>query len=81
VITFEAVAARLGTLPFVAAERFTPQTSLAALAVDSLELVELVIDLEEEFGVSLTQTTLREARTLGDLVNLLQGGGTGAAQD
>jgi acyl carrier protein len=73
-VTFEAVAARLGGLPSVIAQRLTPQTHLATLAVDSLEMVEIMIDLQEEFGVSLSQADLRDARTLGDLVTLLQGG-------
>jgi acyl carrier protein len=71
-INFETVAAHLGTRPFVAGRRLTPQTSVATLSVDSLELVEIVIDLQEEFGVSLTQADLRAVRTLGDLVTLLR---------
>lgn len=58
-VTFDAVAARLATLPSVLTQRVTPRTSLAALAVDSLEMVEIVIDLQEEFGVILTQARPR----------------------
>jgi acyl carrier protein len=50
----------------------TPQTRLADLAADSLDLVELVLDLEEEFGVSFAQADLRTVHTLGDLAALLR---------
>jgi acyl carrier protein len=68
-VTFEAVVARLP----VPAAQLTPATPLTSLAVDSFELVELVIDLQEEFGVRLSQADLVGARTLGDLVALLRG--------
>ena len=72
-ITFDAVAARLGTLLSVPADRLTPQTFLVDLAAESFELVEIVIDLQEEFGVTFTQADLRPILTLGDLVALLRG--------
>jgi acyl carrier protein len=72
-VTFDAVAARLGTRLRVPAARLSPKTPLAGLAIDSFELVEMVIDLQEEFGVSFSQAELGGARTLGDLVALLQG--------
>jgi acyl carrier protein len=72
-ITFDAVAARLSTLLAVPADRLTARTYLADVAADSFELVEIVIDLQEEFGVTFTQADLRPVLTLGDLVALLRG--------
>lgn len=72
-ITFEAVVARLGARLATPVARLTPTTPLTSLAVDSFELVELVIDLQEEFGVRFSQAELVGARTLGDLVALLRG--------
>jgi acyl carrier protein len=72
-ITFEAVATRLGEHLSIPAARLRPTTPLAGLAVDSFELVELVIDLQEEYGVRFSQAELGAARTLGDLVALLEG--------
>jgi acyl carrier protein len=72
-INFDTVAARLSTYLSVPAGRLTPRTSLADIATDSFELVELVIDLQEEFGVSFTQADLRPVLTLGDLVALMRG--------
>jgi acyl carrier protein len=72
-ITFEAVVARLGSRLAIPAARLTPTTPLTSLAVDSFGLVEIVIDLQEEFGVRFGQAELVGARTLGDLVALLRG--------
>jgi acyl carrier protein len=71
-VTFDAVAARLGSLLPVPAASLTPGTSLADLAVDSIDLIEIVVDLQEEFGVHFTQAELRPVLTLGDLVALLR---------
>jgi acyl carrier protein len=73
-ITFDAVAARLNAVLSVPADSLTPRTFLADVAADSLELIEIVIDLQEEFRVNLTQADLRPVLTLGDLVALLRGG-------
>jgi acyl carrier protein len=71
-ITFDAVAARLGRILSAPAGGLTPRTFLADVAADSFELVEIVVDLQEEFGVTFTQADLRPILTLGDLVELLR---------
>jgi len=43
---------------------------LTDLVVESFLLIEMVIELQEEFGVRLVQEDLREVKTVGDLVNL-----------
>jgi len=72
-ITFDAVAARLGARLAVSAARLTPRTYLADIAADSLDLVEVVTDLQDEFGITLNQADLRAVLTLGDLVALMRG--------
>jgi acyl carrier protein len=42
------------------------------LAADSLDLAELTLVLEAEFGVTLSQRAIEELRTYGDLVHLVQ---------
>jgi acyl carrier protein len=79
-ITFDAVAARLGRILSVPAGGLTPRTFLADIAADSFELVEIVVDLQEEFGVTFTQADLRPILTVGDLVALLRAR-TDAASD
>lgn len=42
------------------------------LGMDSLELVELGIELENEFGVELPDADVRRCATLGDIAQLVQ---------
>ena len=71
-ITFAAIAARISTLVRVPSAELTPQTALRDLVRESFALVELVVDLQEEFAVFFTQEDLREVVTLGDLTALLR---------
>jgi acyl carrier protein len=55
-------------------ERLGPVTEADAFAdkgVDSLATVELVLDLEEAFGVELDEADVQGARTVGDLADLV----------
>lgn len=73
-ITFDAVRARLAELLRLPVERFTPETTLRELALDSFLMVEVVVDLQEEFEATLSQEGLREIQTLGELTDLLAAG-------
>src|SRR5207249_944863 len=54
----------------VGTEELTRDVSLAdELAVDSLDLVELALALEAEFGISLSEATLDGVRTYGELAD------------
>src|SRR5204863_8944159 len=54
----------------VGTEELTRDVSLAdELAVDSLDLVELALALEAEFGISMSEATLDEVRTYGELAD------------
>ncbi len=72
VITFEDVAERISATLSIPVSELKPKTTLHDLAADSFLLVEMVIDLQEEFDVMFTQTQLREVADLGDLVDLLR---------
>lgn len=51
-------------------DQLSPEVSLTDdLAADSLDLVELAIELEEEFAVGLAEDSLDHVRTYGDLVD------------
>jgi acyl carrier protein len=53
----------------VSADELTPEVSLTDdLAADSLDLVELALALEGEFGIEVPERTIDEVRTYGDLV-------------
>lgn len=49
---------------------FDDQTELKNLVQDSFLLVELVMGLQEDFGVRVMQDDLREVRTAGDLIQV-----------
>ena len=50
--------------------RLSDDAELANLVVDSFVLVDMVIELQEEFGVTLVQEDLKDVKTVGDLVRL-----------
>jgi acyl carrier protein len=53
----------------VSLDDLTPDVSLSEdLAADSLDLVELALALEEEFGLTVPERTIAEVRTYGELV-------------
>jgi acyl carrier protein len=49
----------------------TPVTLLNSFGVDSLVLIDLIFDLEQEFGVKLAAEDLMAMRTIGDLTTFL----------
>ncbi len=53
-------------------ERVGPDTELAELAVDSFVLVELVLELQDEFRVRFDHTDVQRLRTVGDVVDLVE---------
>jgi acyl carrier protein len=71
-ITFESVASRVAGVLRVPESGLTGQTKMRDLGADSFMLVELVIDLQEEFDAIFSQARLREVGNLGELVELLQ---------
>lgn len=48
------------------------------LDVDSLDLFELVMSLEDEFGVEIPSEDLEKLATVGDVINYLAGKGVEA---
>jgi acyl carrier protein len=71
-ITFDQVAERVSATLSVPVDKLTPETSLHDLAVDSFRLVEMVVDLQEEFDSMFTQAELKQLVTLGELFELLR---------
>ena len=61
-----ALAERRGTDP----SEITEATSFADLALDSLDVAEMVMDLEDAFNVTIDITKVKG--TVGDLVNVIK---------
>ena len=53
------------------ADQVSEATSLESFGVDSLVLIDLIFDIEQEFGVKLAAEELTAMRTMGDLVTHL----------
>jgi acyl carrier protein len=49
------------------------------LDADSLDAVELIMAVEDKFGISIPDEAAERIRTVGDLINHLEGDGPGAA--
>ncbi|MEU3465701.1 4'-phosphopantetheinyl transferase superfamily protein [Streptomyces sp. NPDC006733] len=70
-VTFDDVAHRISATLSVPVDTLTPETRLRDLAADSFLLVEMAVDLQEEFDALFTQADLREVTTLGQLAGLV----------
>ena len=63
-----------------AALPLTPQTHLTDDAgIDSPRMIDIVLEVEDRFGVSLEDVDVQKTRTIGDLLNLIAG--RAAAED
>lgn len=54
------------------ADTFGEATRLDSLGLNSLAILNLLFDLEEEFGLEIDAETMGEMGTVGDLVSYLQ---------
>ena len=51
----------------------TPETDLRGdLGLTSLELVDMSVAIEEEFGVSIPELTIVTGKTVGDIIKLIE---------
>lgn len=65
----EIIADRLGVDP----EEVTPEASFVEdLGADSLDTVELVMALEEEFGIEIPDEDAEKIQTVGDAIEYIQ---------
>lgn len=69
--TLELVAERISVTAGAPVESIGAATRLKDLALDSFLMVEMAVDLQEEFDAIFTQEDLRSVVTVGDLVELL----------
>jgi acyl carrier protein len=67
----ELVRAKLDEIKVEDAASATMETTWEELDVDSLDLVELVQSLEDEYGVRIEDEQLKGVKTVGDAVRLV----------
>ena len=68
-MTFEKVAKILADYKDMDVSEITMDSSFTDLKLDSLDTVEIIINLEDEFGVSIEMS--EDFKTVGDIVALL----------
>lgn len=57
----------------VAVEKITDTTNIAEdLGADSLDLVEILMSLEDEFGVSIPDEAIPEIKTIKEIVDFIE---------
>jgi acyl carrier protein len=59
----------------VSPDLITPEATGEDIELDSLAVVELSLMIETEFGVSVSDDELLEAKTVGDMVTLVESRG------
>ena len=57
----------------IKAQDVKEETELKSLGVDSLDLVEIIMDVEEKYGITFTNEELGSFVTVGDVVKTIQG--------
>ncbi|MBN2623167.1 MAG: acyl carrier protein [Acidimicrobiales bacterium] len=53
----------------IPAEEIAPEATFEALGLDSLDVVDLTLAVEERVGIKLEDEELEDVRTVGDAVN------------
>lgn len=72
-MVFEKLRAALAAQLGIAEEEIKPESRLVEdLMADSLDIVELIMDLEAEYGVQIPDDELPNIRTVGDIVQYIE---------
>lgn len=71
--TYEKVREIIANQLSVKAEQITEKSNIAEdLGADSLDLVEILMSLEDEFGVSIPDEAIPEIKTIKDVVEFIE---------
>jgi len=63
----------IASITFIDPEKFDDSTSYEVdLAIDSLSILEIVVDVEYQFQIKVPEDELSAIRTIGDTVNTVQ---------
>ena len=72
-IMFEEIRKAIALQLNVPEESITPDTLFVEdLKADSLDLVELVMDLEDRYGVEIPDEQLAEVKTVGQIIEIIE---------
>lgn len=56
----------------VAMDSLSTETTFEEIDADSLDIVELVMALEEEFDLEISDQEIENIKTLGDIINFIE---------
>ena len=69
---FEKIAKYLSEQMDISMDEITPDTTFESLGIDSLDTVEMVMDLEDQFGIMVEDDQIMKLRTVGDVVDYIE---------
>lgn len=70
--TFEKIASLMAEQLGIDKDSITLESEIIKdLGADSLDVVEMLLDLEKEYGVEISDEAAAELKTVGDIVNLI----------
>jgi acyl carrier protein len=55
-----------------AVEQATPETPLGSLGIDSLTMMEIVLDVQDALNLTIEDADLKQMKTIGDVIGFLQ---------
>jgi len=70
--TFEKVKSLIVEQLDVDKDKVSPDTTFEDIDADSLDVVELVMALEEEFDLEISDEEVEKIKTVGDIVNYIE---------
>lgn len=69
--TFQKLCSVLNQQFGIAEQTIEPSTQIENLNMDSLELVDLIMALEQTFNIEIDDEKISHAKTIGDIVKLI----------
>ena len=69
--TFEKVSDIIGKRFELSETKITMDTTWEEIGADSIDLVDLISELEDEFDISIPADSIEDLKTVGDVVNLI----------
>ena len=70
--TFSKVADIIADKLSIEKKRITTESTLADLGADSLDLVEIIMKMEEQFGIEINDEDAENMNTIGQVVDYIQ---------
>ena len=70
--TFEKISEIIAESLELSVDNISPETTPAELGLDSIDLVDLVMEIEEALDISIPDEEFETIRTVSDIVNIIE---------